>query len=343
LAASSRLSGTVTTGQAADELAETACALTGAGGAHVSLPDELGAPIWANANEARAPAARGTVTFHVAADGPDLVESLTAGRDLFVADGLAVDALRRPLRARLGTAALWFIPCWTWGCSCSGGPSPVRHRPPSPGTGVASSPARPGPASSDRHDQPAGPVPHRPADRVGQPSGASAGTPVPGARWRSVDGGPGPRHAGQRHPRPGPARPRPRRRRIRGRAGQDRTAGSGAPSAPHDAVVACAPVSDGPGVGPGGRVAGRPAPGGLPASWAPRVWKSSRSRRVRSWPGRLLSSTGRPVTRPRGRPSSCAVAEAAEAGRGPVFVAGSCRRLLVPPLLESVCLRRCTW
>jgi hypothetical protein len=73
LAASYRLSDTASTGQAADELAETACALMGADGAHVHVPDELGAPIWANANAARTPAA-----FHVAADGPDLTELVSA-------------------------------------------------------------------------------------------------------------------------------------------------------------------------------------------------------------------------------------------------------------------------
>ena len=110
LAASYRLSATVTTGQAADELAETACDLMAADGAHVSLPDELGGLVWSNANEARTSAARGTVTLDVAREAPDLVRCLATGEDLFVADALAVDALRRPLRARLGAASLLLVP-----------------------------------------------------------------------------------------------------------------------------------------------------------------------------------------------------------------------------------------
>ena len=110
LAASYRLSETVTLGQAADELARTACMLVGADGAHVHLPEELGGLVWSNANEAKTPAARGMVTFDVAGEGPDVARCLATGTTLFVADGLGVDALRRPLRARLGSTSLWFTP-----------------------------------------------------------------------------------------------------------------------------------------------------------------------------------------------------------------------------------------
>jgi diguanylate cyclase (GGDEF)-like protein len=110
LAASYRLSDTVSTGQAADVLAETACALMGADGAHVHLPEELGGSVWSNANALRTPEARGTVSFDVAREGPDLLHCIATGEALFVADALAVDVLRRPLRLRLGMASLWFIP-----------------------------------------------------------------------------------------------------------------------------------------------------------------------------------------------------------------------------------------
>ena len=110
LAASYRLSNTVTTGQAADELADTACALTGADGAHVQLPDQLGGLVWSNANEARTTVTRGSLTMDVTHESPNLVECLAAGKDLFVADGLAVGAPRRPLRLRYSMASLLFVP-----------------------------------------------------------------------------------------------------------------------------------------------------------------------------------------------------------------------------------------
>jgi diguanylate cyclase (GGDEF)-like protein len=110
LASSYRLSSTMTTAEAADELASTACALMGADGAHVHLPEELGGSVWSNANEVRTGAARGTVTFDVNREAPDLIECMATGEDLFVADGLGAEALRRPLRARLGAASLWFVP-----------------------------------------------------------------------------------------------------------------------------------------------------------------------------------------------------------------------------------------
>ena len=110
LAASYRLSRTVTTGEAADELAETACALTGADGAHVHLPEQVGGHVLSNANEARTTAPRHTLSFDLTLDAPDLVECLATGHELFVADGLAQDALRRPLRLRHHTASLLFVP-----------------------------------------------------------------------------------------------------------------------------------------------------------------------------------------------------------------------------------------
>ena len=110
LAASYRLSNTVTTEQAADELADTACALTGADGAHVQLPDQLGGQVWSNANEARTTVGRGSLTVDVTHEGPYLVDCLAAGVDLFVADALAVGAPRRPLRLRYAMASMLFVP-----------------------------------------------------------------------------------------------------------------------------------------------------------------------------------------------------------------------------------------
>jgi hypothetical protein len=75
-------------------------------GAHVFLPDELGALVWFNANEARTSAARGTVSFDITREGPDLVHCLSTGEDLFVSDGLAADAPRRALRMRYGAVSL---------------------------------------------------------------------------------------------------------------------------------------------------------------------------------------------------------------------------------------------
>jgi diguanylate cyclase (GGDEF)-like protein len=110
LAAFYRLSGTVSTGEAADELAGTACALTGAERAHVYVPDELGGLVWANANAATTVAPRWTVTIDVAREGPDLIRCLDTGQAVFVADAFAEGAPRRALRVRFGMDSLWFIP-----------------------------------------------------------------------------------------------------------------------------------------------------------------------------------------------------------------------------------------
>ncbi|MGZ6827795.1 MAG: hypothetical protein ACXVGH_13485, partial [Mycobacteriales bacterium] len=59
LDASYRLSRTRGTAEAADVVADSACELTGADGAHVYLPEQLGGAVWSNANEARTSAGRG--------------------------------------------------------------------------------------------------------------------------------------------------------------------------------------------------------------------------------------------------------------------------------------------
>ena len=110
LAANYRLSGSVTTGEAADELAETACWLADAEAALVYLPDELGGPVWSNANAARTATPRGTVTVDVTREGPDLRTCLETGQAVFVADAFAEGQPRRALRMRLGMASLWFLP-----------------------------------------------------------------------------------------------------------------------------------------------------------------------------------------------------------------------------------------
>ena len=110
LAASYRLSNTETTEQAADELADTACALTGADGAHVQLPDQLGDQVWSNANEVRTPLRRGTLTFDMSREGPYLADCLATGEQLFVADALTVGAPWRPSRLRHAMASVLFVP-----------------------------------------------------------------------------------------------------------------------------------------------------------------------------------------------------------------------------------------
>ena len=110
LAASYRLSNTETTEQAADELADAACTLTGADGAHVLLPDQLGGQVWSNVNGARTTLGRGSLTLDVTREGPYLIDCLASGKDLFVADALAVGAPRRPLRLRYDMASLLFVP-----------------------------------------------------------------------------------------------------------------------------------------------------------------------------------------------------------------------------------------
>jgi diguanylate cyclase (GGDEF)-like protein len=110
LAASYRLSRTTTTADAADVVAESACELTGADGAHVYLPEQLGGQVWSNANQARTTAARGTLTFDSTCEIPDLSHCLERGEDLFVPDGLAAGAARRPLRLRHEMASLLYVP-----------------------------------------------------------------------------------------------------------------------------------------------------------------------------------------------------------------------------------------
>ena len=103
------LSDTQTLGQAADAVADAACALTGADGAHVIAPEQLGGQDWSNANEVRTTARRRTLVFDVARELPDLAVCLRDGQDLFVADALA-DGVRRPLRLRFTMSSLLFVP-----------------------------------------------------------------------------------------------------------------------------------------------------------------------------------------------------------------------------------------
>jgi diguanylate cyclase (GGDEF)-like protein len=110
LAATFRLSSTGSTAEAADVVAEVALLLTGADGVHVLLPDQLGGAIWSNTNTVGAAVEPGTLTFDIAHDLPDLAPVLVGGQDGFIADGLAADAPRRPLRARLDAASVLFLP-----------------------------------------------------------------------------------------------------------------------------------------------------------------------------------------------------------------------------------------
>jgi diguanylate cyclase (GGDEF)-like protein len=115
LASHLRLSNTQTTGQAADVIADVACDLTGADGAHVYLPEQLGQPEWSNANEARTSAPRRTLVFDVTREIPDLRGSLDRCEDLFVPDALATGAARRPLRLRYVMSSLLFVPLLDFG------------------------------------------------------------------------------------------------------------------------------------------------------------------------------------------------------------------------------------
>ena len=110
LDATFRLSRTRGTAEAADVVAEVACDLLGADGAHVYLPDELGGSVWSNTNSVRGAAPPGTLTFDITRELPDLDDVLSGRADVFVADGLAEDAQRRALRLRHGMRSLLFVP-----------------------------------------------------------------------------------------------------------------------------------------------------------------------------------------------------------------------------------------
>ena len=115
LTASYRFSETITTGEAADVLAEVACALTGADGAHVFVPEELGLRVLSNANAACTTAQRGVLRLDLDADAPDVRESIERGEGFFVQDAGAAGQLRRPLRARFGIASMLFVPLADFG------------------------------------------------------------------------------------------------------------------------------------------------------------------------------------------------------------------------------------
>ena len=110
LDATAALSQVGSTTEAADVLADVACRLLGADGAHVYLPDELGGSLWSNTNSVRGAAPAGTLTFDITREIPDLAPLLAAGQDVFVADGFAPDAGRRALRLRHGMRSLMFLP-----------------------------------------------------------------------------------------------------------------------------------------------------------------------------------------------------------------------------------------
>lgn len=110
LAASYRLSRAHSTAEAADVVADTACELLAADGAHVYLPDQLGGEIWSNMNGSRTTALRGSLTFEVRRELSDLTECLSSHCDLFLADALAEDAPRRPLRLRHDMASMLHVP-----------------------------------------------------------------------------------------------------------------------------------------------------------------------------------------------------------------------------------------
>lgn len=110
LAASYRFSDTTTTEQAADVLADVACRLTGASGAHVYVPEEVGATVMTNANVARTSIGRGVLRLDLDVEAPDVRACLEQRRGFFVADGAADGQLRRPLRARFGMESLLFLP-----------------------------------------------------------------------------------------------------------------------------------------------------------------------------------------------------------------------------------------
>lgn len=110
LAASYRLSRTRSTAEAADVVADSACELMAADGAHVYLPDQFGGALWSNMNEACTTALRGSLTLEVPRELSDLTDCLSRGRDLFVADALAEGAPRRPLRLRHDMASMLYVP-----------------------------------------------------------------------------------------------------------------------------------------------------------------------------------------------------------------------------------------
>ena len=129
LTATFLLSETDSTAAAADVVAEVACRLTGADGAHLYLPDLLGGTVWSNVNAVRAAADPGTLTFDVSRDVPDLDDALLRGTDLFVADGLAADCDRRPLRQRHSMASLLYLPLLDLGMLVLWWHQPQPHAP----------------------------------------------------------------------------------------------------------------------------------------------------------------------------------------------------------------------
>ena len=110
LDATFRLSHTRTTADAADVVADVVCDLLDADGVHVYLPDELGGLSWSNTNTVRSVVPAGTLTFDITREIPDLAPMLSAGQDVFVADGLAPAAQRRALRQRYEMRSLLFVP-----------------------------------------------------------------------------------------------------------------------------------------------------------------------------------------------------------------------------------------
>ena len=110
LDASYRFSDTTTTGAAADVLADVACALTGAAGAHVYVTEEPGSPVLTNANAARTTAERGFLRLDLREDADDVRGCMEDGVPVFVADALAPGQIRLPLRSRFQTASLLFVP-----------------------------------------------------------------------------------------------------------------------------------------------------------------------------------------------------------------------------------------
>ncbi|MCW2544763.1 MAG: diguanylate cyclase/phosphodiesterase [Frankiales bacterium] len=110
LAATFQLSSTGSTGEAADVVAQVACALTGATGAHIYLPDQLGGTIWSNVNTAGGLAEPGTIAFDINRDLSHLAGALLGGQDAFIADALAAGSDQRPLRERFAAASLLVVP-----------------------------------------------------------------------------------------------------------------------------------------------------------------------------------------------------------------------------------------
>ena len=129
LCASYRFSDTRTTEDAADVLAEVACQLTGADGAHVFVPRLLGSAALTNANVERTTAERHSLQIDPEDWVVGLRQRLADGQSCFLADAVTSPSVHQGLRARFGTSSLLYLPLLDVGVLVLLWRSPQRQSP----------------------------------------------------------------------------------------------------------------------------------------------------------------------------------------------------------------------